>query len=107
MAKYIGQAIEYLHDNGIILRNLQADSIMMSEDADHATPKILRLDKAQIINTDEHAHGQFGDVRFKPPEVLRNQCYKFNNDSWSYGVIIYFMITGVFPYDSDKIVHFD
>ena len=60
MARKIGEAIEYLHDNGIILRNLQADGIVMSEDAnckEFNYPKILRLNKAQIINPDAHAHG--------------------------------------------------
>ena len=50
MAMKIGQAIEYLHDNGVILRNLQADGIMMSEDTEFATPKIFKLNKARIIN---------------------------------------------------------
>lgn len=45
-AKRIGQAVEYLHDNGIILRNLQTDGIHMSENTEHGAPKITVVDRA-------------------------------------------------------------
>ena len=52
IALKIGKTLEYLHDNGIILRNLESSSILMSyaglvgdEDNTH-TPRIAKLDKA-------------------------------------------------------------
>ena len=49
-------AVEYLHDHGLVLRNLDSDSILMSKvPADtplhKATPRIGRLNRAQLIGS--------------------------------------------------------
>jgi serine/threonine protein kinase len=85
-------AIEYLHDNGIILRNLESTGILMTETDDmveKSIPRISRFNKAEIIGYDNHVHNIEGDIRFRAPEVLLGKHYDFRADSWSFGVILF------------------
>ena len=92
LAKKIGMAIEYLHDNGIILRNLESTGILMTETeemVEKSIPRISRFNKAEIIGYDCHVHSIVGDIRFRAPEVLLGKHYDFKADSWSFGVILF------------------
>ena len=104
IAQQIGAALEYLHSNGIMLRNLDAQGILMSQtdieyNLQDAIPKIGRLGCSIITGYNHLSKGIFGDIRFRAPEVLQNKHYDFRADSWSFGVIIFLMLTGRFPFD--------
>jgi serine/threonine protein kinase len=89
--KKIGLALEYLHDKGVVLKNLESSGILMteSENPEIQIPRISRLNKAEIMGYGSHCHGIFGDPRFRAPEVLRGSHYDFKADSWSFGVILF------------------
>ena len=61
-------------------------------------PKIYKLDKAQIMGYDFYTNGLFGDVKFKAPEVVKGKSYGFKADTWSFGIIIFYLLTGVYPF---------
>lgn len=44
IALKIANGLEYLHSHGVILRNLETDSIQMSNLTSDAVPRITRLD---------------------------------------------------------------
>jgi len=52
LAAKIAEGLEYLHSHGIILRNLQLNSIRMSDKTLNANPRIANFDKATIIGGD-------------------------------------------------------
>ena len=89
-------AIEHLHDNGIILKNLESSGILMTE---NEIPRISRLNKAEIMGYGAYCHGQYGDTRYRAPEVLKGSHYDFKADSWSFGVVIFQLLTGKLPFD--------
>jgi serine/threonine protein kinase len=102
----IARALEYLHENGIILKNLEAKGILMTEAAisshlDTSVPRISNLDRAHVMGYENHTRGNYGDQRFRAPEVLRNKPYNFKADSWSFGIIIFFLLAGRLPFDND------
>jgi serine/threonine protein kinase len=39
-----------------------------------------------------------GDVRYMAPEVLQGKRQSFPADVWSFGVLIYFLVTGKLPF---------
>jgi carbon catabolite-derepressing protein kinase len=43
--------------------------------------------------------GQKGDIRFCAPEVIKSKRYNFKADAWSFGVILYYMLTGQLPFN--------
>ena len=62
-------------------------------------PRISRLDKAEIMGYEAHCHSILGDIRYRAPEVLSGKHYDFKADSWSFGVIIFHLLTGKLPFD--------
>ena len=62
-------------------------------------PRISKLDTAYIMGYEEDTQDMYGDIRYRPPEVIRGKAYSFKADSWSFGVILYLLITGEHPFD--------
>lgn len=50
---------------------------------------------------DEYTTGNFGDLRFKAPEIVNSESYTFKADVWSLGIIMFQILTGCLPFDSE------
>jgi serine/threonine protein kinase len=50
---------------------------------------------------EESTTGMFGDLRFKAPEVINGESYNFKADVWSFGIIMFEILTGCLPFDSE------
>ena len=105
----MAQVLEYLHDNGIILRNLDSTGILMTESENNKyenIPRISRLNKAMVKGESEidYVSGIYGDIRFRAPEVLKGLPYNKKADSWSYGIILFYILTGQLPFDDYRVL---
>ena len=65
-------------------------------------PRIFKLDKAIILGDEDFTTGVFGDIRYRPPEVIRGRAYNSKADSYSFGIIMYFLLTGKLPFEGSK-----
>lgn len=95
----MGFALEFLFDNGVMLRNLEANGILMSENTkltdgnwENLHARISRIDKAIVTGYEEVTSGVFGDIRYRAPEVIKGKTYNFKADAWSFGVILYLVL---------------
>lgn len=73
----------------------------MTDNSDKSVPKIVDFGLAKIIGPDEKATDLFGTLGYVAPEVLLKKAYDKSVDLWSLGVIIYALISGALPYDSN------
>ena len=90
-----------MHSFGIVHRDLKLENIMMSAKDDHATPKLVDFGLSKIIGPSQTANEPFGTVGYVAPEVLKRQPYSFSCDVWSLGCIVFALIAGSLPFDSD------
>ena len=44
-----------------------------------------------------------GTPNFIAPEILLGEAYDYSSDIFSLGVILYYMLSGMLPFDSDEI----
>jgi serine/threonine protein kinase len=75
---------------------------MMSSKENDAIPKLVDFGLSKIIGPNEKASEPFGTVGYVAPEVLQRQPYSFSCDVWSIGCIVYALIAGSLPFDSNE-----
>ena len=89
--------IYYLHNLGIVHRDLKAENILLTENKDI---KIIDFGLSKICKNGELLNTRCGTLYCSPPEILLGKKYdgKFS-DIWSCGVILYFMLCDYLPFN--------
>ena len=107
----MGTALDYLHDNRIIHRDLKCLNVFLGADK---RIKIGDLGVSKILGDDELLHTQAGTPAFFAPELVRKKPYDYKVDVWGLGCILYQLAAlrppfeGVHVFElADNIVHSD
>lgn len=89
VAKKLLQAVNFLHENSIIHRDIKTENVMLDENDD----PILSDFTLSKIFTDplvgETHSARTGTVTYRAPEVLKTQTYGLKADIWSLGVLLF------------------
>lgn len=104
-------AFEYLHRKGIVHRDVSPDNIMMTRDEDGTVrAKLIDLGIAKIAQASEEltAADEFiGKLKYSSPEQLMKSATSEKIDSrsdlFSFGIVLYELLTGVCPYGGENI----
>lgn len=85
----IAKGLEYLHSNGVILRDLKPDNVGFDE---NGTPIIFDLGFARELHT-VHISEIAGSLRYMSPEIGLSKGATLASDVYSFGVLLYEMVT--------------
>uniref|UniRef100_A0A8B9LQG6 non-specific serine/threonine protein kinase n=1 Tax=Astyanax mexicanus TaxID=7994 RepID=A0A8B9LQG6_ASTMX len=95
-------ALDYMHEQDIVHRDLKCDNILVTEDCN---VKITDFGLSRVIKVYPELCSTFCGTRcYLSPEVLKKQKYDGKkSDVWSLGIVLYVMVTGTLPSYSNKI----
>ncbi|OMJ73299.1 hypothetical protein SteCoe_28051 [Stentor coeruleus] len=99
---YIGEillGLEYLHNNGIVYRDLKPENVMLDSEG-HIRLTDFGLSKSGIGSDNPKAFTFCGTAEYLAPEILKSQGYDQAVDFWSLGALMYYMLSGAPPYYS-------
>lgn len=94
----IAKGLEYLHENGVILRDLKPDNVGFDE---NGTPVIFDLGFARELHT-VHKSEVAGSLRYMSPEMGLSQGATLASDVYSFGVLLYELCTLEKPFKEYK-----
>jgi serine/threonine protein kinase len=95
------RAIGFLHRKGFVHRDISPDNIMLTRDSDGGPlVKLLDLGIVKVLKGDERLTGTsvfLGKFRYASPEQLESSQIDARSDLYSFGVLLYELLTGVYP----------
>ncbi|XP_045915044.1 tyrosine-protein kinase STYK1 [Micropterus dolomieu] len=93
MAGQVASALEYLHSQSCIHGNVGARSVLVGGDL---TAKLWGLGSAYRRTAQANSPGEVEDIELKKwqaPEVLGRGAISQSSDVWSFGILLYEMVT--------------
>uniref|UniRef100_F7CQM8 protein kinase C n=2 Tax=Equus TaxID=9789 RepID=F7CQM8_HORSE len=91
--------LQFLHNKGIIYRDLKLDNVMLDQDG-HIKIADFGMCKENIFG-EKQASTFCGTPDYIAPEILQGLKYSFSVDWWSFGVLLYEMLIGQSPFHGD------
>ena len=99
IALEIALAIKYLHCRNITHCDLKSINVLLDHNyhvkiTDFGVSKIINI----LYEKGQEIKGKLGTTHWMPPEIMKSYKYEEKSDVFSYGMILYEIITGDIPY---------
>lgn len=92
-------AIKLCHEHGVVHRDIKSENILFSDENAYKV-KIIDFGTAQKLSPGEYCDTKVGTPNFIAPEILKGEKYDFKCDIWSLGVLMYTLLSGSKPFNS-------
>jgi mitogen-activated protein kinase kinase kinase len=100
------QGLSYLHNEGILHRDLKADNILLDIDGSAKISDFGISKKTDNIYGNDETNSMQGSVFWMAPEVIRShgQGYSAKVDIWSLGCVVLEMFAGRRPWSKEEAI---
>ncbi|KAL3377832.1 hypothetical protein AABB24_003969 [Solanum stoloniferum] len=91
----VSKGMSYLHQNNIIHRDLKTANLLMDE---HGVVKVGDFGVARVQTQTGVMTAETGTYRWMAPEVIEHKPYDHKADVFSFGIVMWELLTGEIPY---------
>ena len=90
-------AIDYLHKNGYIYRDLKPENILIDK---IGYLKLTDFGLCKLVSNEfsDKKYTKCGTLLYMAPEIVKGKPYDYNVDWFSFGVVLYQLLSGDFPF---------
>ncbi len=100
LVQQISEALQYLHDEGVVHRDVKPSNILLDEQG-NALLSDFGLARLQESHASLTGAMMVGTPAFISPEQARGEKANEFSDQYSLGVILYLLTTGELPFDAE------
>uniref|UniRef100_A0A5K3EZU0 Protein kinase domain-containing protein n=1 Tax=Mesocestoides corti TaxID=53468 RepID=A0A5K3EZU0_MESCO len=94
--RQIAQGMNYLHSHKVVHRDLKSPNILIGEDGEL---KISDFGVSKEFNENSTKMSFAGTVAWMAPEIMRGEPCSFKVDVWSFGVLVWEILTCEVPFN--------
>lgn len=94
--------LEYLHAKAVLYRDLKPENILLTEDG-HICMTDFGISKEGLETENDRTVTFCGTPEYLAPEILQGKSYGKAVDWWSFGTLMYEMLTGLPPFYSQDV----
>ncbi len=99
--KYIAKGLDHIHNQNIIHRDFHSGNILYENEFDVVISD-LGISKSSIKSTNDDDNEIYGIISYMAPEILQGKEYTTASDIYSFGMIMWELITGRMPFWDQK-----